>query len=407
MSEDSDAAHNCDASGVESGVETGGPPYESVELLNERMWREFRRLLDRLRQTDVNDDEAVDRAVELMGEVQAELAPDFAARLLADGRTWVNQTREYTSGFEERLRFQWGQALDLYMVIVGTVEWASKACIVRNRERTEAELDALFEVLAQLNGQALRVAREVHTLLASGYGLGALALSRTVYEIAVRACVLSEYGRVEGNEDLAERFVHHDRVVNLRDAIIYQRDAGTLGYEPFEENYIARLEAEQSRLVELYGKAYEQPYGWAIGLPGVTHGRDFRMLETLAKTVHRRGLYQWSSHVVHADAKALRLGRLGRGGATTVLTGPSNTALADPADHALYALNLTFVQFVSSALPRSAPIDQCIGRALGLLIEEAQAEFVAAEKRVDDAEDKLQAELAEKGQRMTPWGIQG
>ena len=54
-----------------------------------------------------------------------------------------------------------------------------------------------------------------------------------------------------------------------------------------------------------------------------------------------------------------------------------------------------------------APVDLYIAQALGVLIKRAQEELGAAEKRVDDAEERLQAALAEEGQRMTPWGVQG
>ncbi len=87
-------------------------------------------------------------------------------------------------------------------------------------------------MLHRLNGQALRVAREVHALGSAGYPLGALSLSRTAHEISVRAAVLSEFGSTPGHADLAERFVSHADIINYNDAVVYQRDVEKLGYEP-------------------------------------------------------------------------------------------------------------------------------------------------------------------------------
>lgn len=367
------------------------------------MKRQWDRVYRLCIESGMDHDAATTRTVDLLSEVQDNLAPGYAEDLLADVAAHVSDTRVYLTDFAERLREHWGEALDLYMAIVEVVEGVIRASIARSVDNGTSD-DPLFDLLSQLNGQALRVAREVHVLLSHGYPMGALALSRTLYEIAVRTVVLAEYGRESEHEDLAERYLLHGRIANLKDASVYQRDAELLGYTPFDEPVIQRLQDERDALVERYGTDYKQPYGWAVGLPGITSGRRFDELEALARVSHRRGHYQLTSHLIHADAKALGLNSVTRGGASAVLTNATNAALSDPASHALYALNLTFVNFLKVSQPVSLA-DSFTAQAIEVLVERAEAAFEAAEMRVVDAEERLQTQLAAEGKRMTPFGL--
>jgi hypothetical protein len=133
---------------------------------------------------------------------------DRLRRLLETGLEYLVDLDESAEGFEQRLREQWSEGLDLYAAVVVIVEGAGRASIARHAQNMQAhggEADLLYDVLAQLDGHAVRVAREVYTLLKASFPLGALALSRTLYEVAVRASVLSGHGRSLGHEDLAER----------------------------------------------------------------------------------------------------------------------------------------------------------------------------------------------------------
>lgn len=139
----------------------------------------------------------------------------------------------------------------------------------RHAAKGEATANLLLDVRVQLNGQAVRVAREVHALLAAGSPLGAHSLARTIHEISVRAGILSKFGRMAQYVDLAERFVLHDHVINYQDAVVYQRDVHRLDYEPFGESEMVDLKGRHDELLERYGQAYGTPLGWAIDLAGL------------------------------------------------------------------------------------------------------------------------------------------
>jgi hypothetical protein len=114
---------------------------------------------------------------------------------------------------------------------------------------------------------------------------------------------------------------------------------------------------------------------------------------------HHRGLYKWASHFVHADARSLTLNMVERGGATAVLTNATNTMLADPGQHALRSLYRVFGSLVTSADP-FALYDQLLCRSLRILLDKTDDLFVEGEQAVDDAEERFQAELAERGLRF-------
>lgn len=344
-------------------------------------------------------DEAVHAVTKALLEAVAGYVPDHVKRLKEIAESNAPLVRESRSEFRERLLHHWREPLDLYDSIVTMVEEAAHYFQARNSEDEEGT--QLLQVLHQLAGQAIRVAREVHALLCSGYPLGALSLTRTIHEISVSAGILAKFGIQDEYEDLAERFLLHDYVINVKDAETYQRDAGKLGYEPFADDEVEELCKKRDELIERYGKAYGSKYGWASGLPDLKGEPNFARLEAVAGLDHHRGYYQWSSHLVHGDSKAMRLNLIERGGSHAILTAETNAFLADPGQHALLCLYRVFVSMVTSAMPMAFH-DQLVCGSLDKLLDEACDAFAASERAVADAEERLQAELADKGMRFHP-----
>ncbi|WP_257957231.1 DUF5677 domain-containing protein [Nocardioides sp. B-3] len=237
--------------------------------------------------------------------------------------------------------------------------------------------------------------------MSAGFPLGAHALSRTVHEIAVRAGVLAKFGKEEPHLDLAERFVLHDKVVNYRDALTYQENAERLRHEPFREDTIVELKKEHDEVIGRFGPAFGSPYGWAAGLPGLPFPEEanLRALERLAELDHFRSIYNWSSHYVHADAKAMRISLVERGGNHAVLTNATNAQLADPGQNTLIGVFRVFISMVTSAHP-FAFYDMLLCKSLQEMLDKACQIYVDAEFAVREAEERFQAELAERGMRF-------
>lgn len=335
------------------------------------------------------------------GMAAVEACADEAAVVTEDDAlAYVAEMQEYRAGFEERLRAHWGPALDLYEAITEIVFAVSRS--FQERHACEkGDLAALLDVLNRLNGQSIRVAREVHALLAAGYPLGALALARTCHEISVRAAVLSQFGSEPGHTDLALRFARHDDVINYKDAVVYQEDIDETGYEAFDDLTMARMKQAHDDAMRLYGKPFASPYGWASGLPGLSSATPkFSDLEALAGLAHHRGLYKWASHFTHADAKALRLAMFERGGRSVILSASTNVALSDPAQQTLRSMYRTFTSLVTSVPISLYDMHMC--HVVRILVDKTDRLLVDAEDAVDDAEQRLQAELAERGLRFDP-----
>lgn len=357
--------------------------------------------IDRLVTRGMREEEAVERAAEIVVTMTEKTAPDHAEALEANGKTFTAESATYRQGFAERLRVHWGNPLDLYEIVVDVVGQAGTLFAKRNIGNSggSGDRDLLLDVLVQLNGQAIRVAREVHALLTAGFPLGAHALARTIHEISVRAAILAEFGTTDEHKDIAEKFVRHDRVLTYKDAVVYQRDAEALGYERLPQDTLDAMKAAHDALIDKYGKAYRTQYGWASGPPGLAGEPNFERLERVASLGHHRGLYKWASHFVHGDASSLRLNMVERGGSRAVLTNATNIMLADPGQQALHGLYRVFVSLVTSA-EHFAFYDQLLCHSLSILIDKADKLFVEGERAVDDAEERFQAELAERGLRF-------
>jgi hypothetical protein len=145
----------------------------------------------------------------------------------------------------------------------------------------------------------------VHRLLSSGFPKGALSRCRTLHELAVTSIVIAEHGREPAHADLAEKFLLHQVVMEYKDALVYQEQCETLGYEPFSDEAMAKMKRRHDDLVQRYGPLFAKPYGWASGLDGPQP--TFRDLEKLAELSHLRSHYRWASHEVHSDAVTVQV----------------------------------------------------------------------------------------------------
>lgn len=199
----------------------------------------------------------------------------------------------------------------------------------------------VYDALLGLHARACRTALEVYHLLTDGLPKGALARARTLHEIAVTAMVIADYGRRSEHRDLADRFLDHEAVATYKDALNYQLNCETLGYEPFSDEEMAEMKAGRDAVVAKYGSAYKEQYGWAAGLDKPT-APTFGDLEKLAKLSHLRSHYSWASHEVHSDAKGSFLNESIWGETIYRETSYSDDGLADPGHMALGYTMSTF-----------------------------------------------------------------
>jgi hypothetical protein len=339
-------------------------------------------------------EEAVAQAVEELVDGFEQRSDRVADGLASVAGEHLAARYEYDAGFRQRLEEAYGEAFAAYDTVVEVVAEAARDFWRRYQEA--GEHDVLIEVLWANLAQSLRVTREVGHLLRGGFPYGALASQRTAYELAVRSIILGAHGRERDHEDLAERYRLHDHIGQDADVREYQKSAEALGHTPFDESEVQAVAERRKDLLDRYGKSFGAQYGWAVGLPGVKAG-NFRELEELAGVDHRRGFYRWASHYVHGDPSSIRMSIMRRGGVSQgVLSDVTNLYLTDPAQFALYALQLTYVSV--AMLDGPALSDLFIANGLRHLIDRAAKSFWAAEQGIRVAEEQLQQRMADDGQ---------
>jgi hypothetical protein len=155
--------------------------------------------------------------------------------------------------------------------------------------------------------------------------------------VAVIAALISEYGRQPGHADLADRFLDHAVIGQYRQAGHWQRSGPGLGWPPLPAETMRELKQRHDRLIRHYGRDYRADYGWATRLiePPLT----FAALEAKADMGYLRYLYVTGSHLIHASAHGMTLTVPSQGDpASLMLTGPSDTGLAQPAQASLNTL---------------------------------------------------------------------
>jgi hypothetical protein len=168
-----------------------------------------------------------------------------------------------------------------------------------------------------------------------------MARWRTLHEIAVVAMFVSEHG-----EELAERYVAHEAVENLKAVREYNEFKDRLNLEAFSDEEIACYTEIRNSAVAKYGDAFGADNGWAAKvlkkntdkLKKNTKGPSFKEIEQATEGKFFRPHYRTASHNVHANPKGIffKLGLIEE--SEMILAGPSNFGLADPGQNAALSL---------------------------------------------------------------------
>lgn len=345
----------------------------------------------------------------LLTEDELEQRSVALAKQLRGQMSELREHRAYDRGFKKRLAKTWSEAFTLYEVILLSAFDAGSTFDRVHRPEASQENDFRFEALTSLHAQACLVAGEVFELLNGGWPHGAHARSRTLHEIAVFAGVIAEHAEV------AERFLVHEAIEGARSLDTYQAKlAGRSGYKPFTKEQVDSVHARRDAALKRFDKPFGGYYGWAVPLfPPKVH-ITFEKLEELAGLSHLRPFYDWATHLaVHASSRGARLNVLQRGDEKFRLSGPTNAGLADPAGSSLTSL----VQVTTSLLVHGRPLSDdptpvVILKAFLQLTDEAGDAFLAAHRRLEEKEAKVQQEKAQRAtggvmtrllRRVSPW----
>lgn len=254
---------------------------------------------------------------------------------------------------EERFQLQlgrrsWGRMLDEYVGVLilakQTGEW-----FVNNAPATNASTprDPRWWPVVTLNARLWRVGFEVHTLLRAGFGKGALARARTMYEAALTARIIGELGAPGSDTaDLGPRYQASEQVERYRDALEYNKHASES--DRFSDAEIARWREERDQAVATWGKSITRTNGWAhTVLPDVAK-ITVPHLEGLVDWQGHRPFYRLANHEVHPTSRGgVTNTYVDLGGSTVHSTGRRFRALGEPASMATTYLTQGLVSLIA------------------------------------------------------------
>lgn len=326
---------------------------------------------------------------DVVHEALSQATDRVAAAMQAVVSDWAQEARGYHEGFTERLRGHQGAGLDSFRAFI---DLCVQSPVYLHERGT---VDMTGNVILDLHARACLAAQEVHTLLANGFPTGALATWRTIHECAVIASLLNGRGRADDHA-LTRMWLDYGEVQRHDDAVEFNKHAATLGYDPFPVEILDMWQRRVDDARRGRNKQFGHQYGWASE---ITKPRrpNFYQLERLAGLGHLRGHYQWASHRVHADARGTEMNWFTRGERQARLVGPTNTQLVDPADLAMGSLSVATNCVLNGAHTGGPQFGEVVTmQVLGRFREEASNKLLEGDHQIAQAEEELQARLAQE-----------
>jgi len=283
--------------------------------------------------------------------------------------------------FEARLHRRWSRALNLLeILIVLSCESGEMFLEQIFDDRTISGNEEVCEVIVRLHARACRVAREVLTLLRSGYADGALARWRTLHELTTTAFFVAKHGK-----NIAIQYLEYEDIERYYEMLVYQKNCDALGYEPLAEEEIQAIVCRKDELVKKYGEEFIKEYGWTLGV--LPKGqRSFKHVEENVDFGHWRSYYKLANHVVHSGPKGsiYTLGNIYDD--ELLLAGASNYGLATPGQNT----GISLVQITTCLLTINPSVQMLIiSQVLQLFLEELCNEFVRIEKQIEQEETEI------------------
>ena len=315
----------------------------------------------------INVSEAIPEEVQkLLDPLSDEISVVIYKALHQSMRSMLQNHRHILKRFEKNHYILWKKGIDLlesFLVVTFEIGESIRA----NYNDSVNKQDYLFEALTRLHARSVHIGREVLCLLYSGFSDGAHARWRTAHEIAVVANFLSEHGN-----EVAKKYIEHEAIESYRAMYEFQKHAESLGQDKFSTDEVNNIERIRNELIKKYGDSYDNQYGWAAETLK-NRKPSFYDIEKASGLGHWRPYYRMASHNIHANPKGA-LFRLGLSSdANTLLAGPSNYGLADPAQD----ITISILQVTIPLLNMTKNIDSIImGKILMLFVDDIKLAFM-------------------------------
>jgi hypothetical protein len=216
---------------------------------------------------------------------------------------------------EDNIKYFWSEGFQIFQLFILYCHYIGNLLSEsRNQRRNEDNTppnDLVLEALIRLQGNAVRMGKEILVLMRAGYPDGAFARWRSIHEHCVFAFFIKEHGNAT-----AERFLlHHyaDSLISLKryknSYSSYNKEYPSIYFDISEiRDDEERMEQIVSDLCNRYEDNYRKPYGWAANALGITNIKEpitIAKIEASIKWDHIRPTYTLASYPVHATSKSI------------------------------------------------------------------------------------------------------
>ena len=261
---------------------------------------------------------------------------DSATRILADlERDWPRRRRielKESDKFRQRIHHKWRDAIESLTFLVAISRELGEGIHSEIRAGRVEQGAAIIDVMSRMHARACQVSEEILCLLSAGFADGAMARWRTMYEMDVVTLFIHDHG-----EELAQRYLDHSVVESFNAARDDKECFERLGYEPISDEEFAEVESAKNKAVSIYGPGFGTPFGWASSLLQKKKP-VFKDIEKAVSFDHFRSQYRLASYPVHAGAKSTLFRLSLPDGVDGLLTGPSDSGMADPGQNTAISL---------------------------------------------------------------------
>ena len=290
-----------------------------------------------------------DAVAELYEALVEKAVDEFPAIILKDitgkSSTGLRRRRRARQDVERKLWKHWEKPLLLLELMVELADEIGVGISDHVREEIPITNDYTFIALQAIYARACQMSRAILALLRAGFADDAHARWRSLHELAVVSAFISECG-----EDVAERYLLHEVVEQRKLAQCYIGSETWNQLGPEVQRKIEELETKYQSLLNRYGRAFKEDYGWAQSILG-TERPNFAQIEQHVGMNHWRPDYRMASDNVHPNARGAFY-KISQGvtDGTVLLAGPSRFGLADPGDCTARSLLLITSDFVATNL---------------------------------------------------------
>ena len=341
---------------------------------------------------EVDDDTSSQFCQDALNEFIDLAAPSILVQIKKDARLELRRERRKRERFEARLWDHWRKPLHLLEMMVDLAQEIGRQFTTEfSQEPGNLNLPT-FRALSAIHARACQITRAILALQRAGFADDAHARWRSLHELAITAAFIA--GDKDG--DVAERYLLHEIIQQRKLAYQYKDYQDRAGLDPITQGEIDDFDRRRESLIEKFGKAFGENYGWAAKKLANQKPSLFD-IEEHVKMDHIRPYYKMASDNVHPNAHGalFKLGLNDRD-RSFLLAGASNMGLADPGDGAAMSLMQVTTAFVTL---RSSVRLLVYLRVLHSLREEVGKAFIQADKAAKKiAEDKRQ-----KATGLTKW----